>query len=427
MNRADQEALTRVTAGTPMGEVLRRYWLPAAFSADLEAGGAIKPLELLGDSLIMARAPDGTPVVMQRYCPHRGVSLHLGRNEPGGIRCVYHGWKFDRAGRCIDMPNEPEEHRFCDKVRARAPHVRERGGLLWVHLGGDAEPPPLPDLEWNSDARSPPFMWATVRNFNWVQAIEGDIDSSHLGILHHRLDDFGAPTVPGAAMPGPWSSGVKLVRSSGPPHIETADTDFGVIYSARRDYDAERDYHRVHPYLFPFHTMVGGSVDADSIAYNGKCWVPIDDTHTWMLEWQYRPGTPWTEAELAALLRARAPYKDTGEPGPEVDFGRDRAIEDDVLFFGVVSNPLQDRAVVESMGPIAARSDEHLGPADAMIIRVRRRMLAAARALREHGQAPPGSDDPTRYRVRPVGKILPRGADWVEATCLERSAWGGPR
>lgn len=424
MNPRDQEELTRVGAGTPMGELLRCYWLPAMLSADLEAGGPIQRLTLLGEKLVAARDPDGVPTVLFERCPHRGASLYFGRNEPGGIRCVYHGWKLDREGRCVDMPNEPEDLRFCHKVRARGLHCRERGGLVWVHFGAGRPAPPLPQLEWNSDPTSPAFMWATTRECNWVQALEGDIDSSHINFLHGRFDDAAAPTVLGATMPGSWSTGMRLVRELGPPRIQVADTPYGAIYSASRTHDSDREYHRVHPFLFPFHTMLSGMVGGRGTSFNGKCWVPIDDTHTRMLEWQYRPGEPWTDDEVAALRKARTPFAESGEPGPERDYGRDRSLESNRLFFGVISNPLQDRAILESMGPIADRSDEHLGPADGMIIRVRRRLLEAARALREHGRPPPGAEEPELYRVRPVGKILPRGADWLAGTEAERQAAG---
>jgi phthalate 4,5-dioxygenase len=406
-----------------MGELLRRYWLPAKLSQDLPAGGPIVPLRLLGESLVIARAPDGAVVVLAARCPHRGASLHLGHNELGGLRCIYHGWKFDHAGQCLEMPNEPEEHRFCEKVKTLAYPCRERGGVVWIYMGPHGTAPELPELEWNSDPRTPAYMHASVRNCNWVQALEGDLDSSHINILHGRVDDPGAPTVIGAHMPGSWSDGIRLVRGSSAPYLEVVDTEYGALYCARRLRDDGTAYHRVHPFLLPFHTMLGGGGEPGTLSYNGKCWVPIDDTHTWVLDWHFRPGVPWTEHERHAIEQARYPYAEGTEPGPERDYGRDRSLEGAQLFFGVSSNPLQDRAVEESMGPIADRTHEHLGKADAMIIRVRKRLLAAARALRDQGTPPPAADSPAAYRVRPAGAILPAGADWLEATRKRRDAW----
>lgn len=423
MRYEDQEMLTRVGAGTPMGELLRCYWLPALLSSDLEAGGSIRRLGLLGEALVAARTPDGEVLVLDARCPHRGASLHLGRNESGGIRCVYHGWKLDSEGRCIDMPNEPDGHLFCAKVTTTAYPCRERGGVVWIYMGEQRPAPCLPELEWNCDLRCQPYMRASLRNCNWVQAMEGDLDSSHIAMLHRRLDDPGAPTVPGANMPGAWAQGMRMVRGSGPPRLEVVDTGYGALYSARRPGEGDVEYHRVHPFLFPFHTMLGGIGEPGKLSYNGKCWVPVDDTHTWILDWHYRPDTPWTEEERRAIEQSRYPYPAGAEPGPEQDYGRDRSLERSQLFFGVLSNPLQDRAVEESMGPIADRSNEHLGPSDAMIIRVRRRLLEAARKLRDEGVTPPGVETPALYRVRPVGALLAPGADWVRETEAQRSVW----
>lgn len=423
MNREDQEVLTRTSAGTPMGDLLRRYWLPVLLSTELQAGGAIRRLRRLGDDLVIARAPDGTLVALAARCPHRGASLHLGHNEPGGLRCIYHGWKLDPRGQCVEMPNEPEPDRFCARVKTRAYACRERGGVVWLHMGPEGGTPPLPDLEWNLDTRCPAHLHASVRDCNWVQAMEGDLDSSHIGVLHARFDDASAPTVPGAAMPGSWATGMRMVRGLGSPHLEVVDTAYGALYTARRPREDGTDYHRVHPFLFPCHTMLGGAGERGQLSFNGKCWVPIDDTHTWMLDWHYRPESPWTEAERAAIERARYPFPAGEEPGPEHDYGRDRSLEGTRMFWGVLSNPLQDRAVEESMGAIANRDGEHLGPADAMIIRVRKRLLAAARALRDDGELPPGVETPQLYRVRPVGMVLPQGADWVRATQGARDAW----
>ncbi|MBY0276294.1 Rieske 2Fe-2S domain-containing protein [Candidatus Binatia bacterium] len=423
MNREDQEVLTRTSAGTPMGELLRRYWLPVLLSAELTAGGPIRRIRRLGDDLVLARAPDGTIVALAARCPHRGASLHLGHNEPGGLRCIYHGWKLDPRGQCVEMPNEPEQNRFCAQVQTRAYASRERGGVVWLYLGAGDAPPSLPDLEWNLDARCPAYLHASERACNWVQAMEGDLDSSHIGVLHARFDAPDGPTVPGAAMPGSWARGMRMVRELGAPLLDVVDTAYGALYTARRPREDGTDYHRVHPFLFPCHTMLGGVGEPGRLSFNGKCWVPIDDTHTWMLDWHYRPGSPWSDDERAAIEHARYPFPAGEEPGPECDYGRDRGLEGTRMFFGVLSNPLQDRAVEESMGAIADRSGEHLGPADAMIIRVRKRLLAAARALRDEGVAPPGVESPRLYRVRPVGAVLPPGADWVRATQDARDAW----
>jgi hypothetical protein len=177
--------------------------------------------------------------------------------------------------------------------------------------------------------------------------------------------------------------------------------------------------------------MVGGGTSEGEVSFNGKAWVPMDDEQTLALEWQYRPDRPWTEEERAALLKARVPWgflPPTSAPAgawrPRAhagnDYFLDRSLEKTQLFCGILSNPLQDAAIQESMGPIVDRTQEHLGPADAMIIKVRRLLIRAARALRERGITPPGVDQPELYHVRPVGMLLPPDADWVEATRARR-------
>lgn len=437
MRPQDSKALTRVGPGTVMGALLRQYWLPILLSPDLATSGAApQRVRILGEDLIAFRDGGGHVGLIEERCPHRGASLYFGRSEPDGLRCAYHGWKFTRDGRCSDMPNEPPECRFAERVRTRAYPCRERNGVVWAYLGPRPDPPPLPELEWNMLPGNPPFVWRALRSCNWLQALEGDLDSSHVAVLHATFDDADAPTVPDTRMPGGWSDGMRLVRTTDAPRIAAIDAPYGALYSAYRALDAERDYHRVHPFLMPFHTMVGGNPGAGQSSFNGKAWLPVDDAHTLVLEWQLRPATPWSDEERRQLARVRHPHgflPSTGAAWSAFrspahvgnDYLRDLALENDRQLLGILSNPLQDAAIQESMGPIVDRTKEHLGPADAMIVRVRRRLLAAARALSEHGTTPPGVDDPALYRVRPVGAVLPRGADWVSATHARREAFAG--
>lgn len=434
MKQEDNELLTRVGRGTPMGELLRQYWMPAALSAELpDCDGAVLRVRLLGENLVAFRATSGKVGLAAEACPHRGASLYFGRNEQEGLRCVYHGWKFDLEGRCTDMPNESPDCPLRNKVRLRTYPCRERNGVIWTYLGAREEPPSLPDLEWNQRPDNVPFMWRNYRACNWVQAMEGDIDSSHINFLHRTLDLSDLSTVPGVALPGFATTGIRMVQEGGVPRLETANTEAGVLHTSARRLDDGREYHRVHPFLFPFHTMVGGGTSAAEVSFNGKLWVPMDDEHSLVLEWQFRPGRPWGEAERAALLAARIPHgflPASSAPGgawrpracADNDYLRDRALEKAQLFCGILSNPLQDAAMQEGMGPIVDRTQEHLGPADSVIIQVRRRLMESARALRDHGIKPPGVDRPELYNVRPVGMVLPAGSDWAEATRARREA-----
>jgi hypothetical protein len=274
-------------------------------------------------------------------------------------------------------------------------------------------------------------MWRNYRACNWMQAMEGDLDSAHINFLHSTLDNDYVSTVPGVPLPGYAGNGVKILQKSGIPRLEARDMEAGVIHTAARPLSDGREYHRVHPFLFPFHTMVGGGTNTDEINFNGKLWVPMDDEQTLVLEWQYRPHLPWTDEEHAALLKVRIPHgflPPTSAPAGNWrpcanktnDYLLDRSLEKSTLFCGILSNPLQDAAMQESMGPIVDRSQERLGPSDRVIIQVRQRLLKAAQALRTQGITPPGVDNPALYRVRPVGIFISKDADWVGETKSRR-------
>jgi phthalate 4,5-dioxygenase oxygenase subunit len=185
LKHEENELITRVGPGTPMGNFMREYWVPAMLSSELP-GADSDPLRvmLLGEQLIGFRDSNGKIGLVANNCPHRGASLFFGRNEEAGLRCVYHGWKFDALGNCIDMPNEPAESDFRTKVKAVAYPTQERGGLVWAYLGPRTTPPPLPDLEGNMSPDAENYVRATQLNSNWLQILEGDIDTSHVAFLH---------------------------------------------------------------------------------------------------------------------------------------------------------------------------------------------------------------------------------------------------
>ena len=207
--------LTRVGPGTLMGEMMRQYWVPAAASGELSADSDPIRLVLLGERLIAFRDSDGVVGVMDHRCPHRCASLFLGRNEQGGIRCVYHGWKFSTDGTCVDMPNVAPEDRFA--VKAKAYPAAERNGLIWVYLGSRAEPPPLPQVEAN--LLSAVTIQFVQRDCNWLQAMEGDIDTSHFGFLHagHITQDMLEP-----------DSGLYHTVGNRAPKYHVTDTPWGI-------------------------------------------------------------------------------------------------------------------------------------------------------------------------------------------------------
>jgi phenylpropionate dioxygenase-like ring-hydroxylating dioxygenase large terminal subunit len=397
-----------------MGDLMRQYWIPALMSKELpQTDGAPVRVRLLGENLIAFRDSAGQVGLIQNHCPHRGASLFFGRNEECGLRCAYHGWKFDVSGRCVDMPNEPAESNFKDKVRAVAYPCVERGGVVWTYMGPHATPPALPDLEPNMVPE--PSVWTVLRECNWLQALEGDIDTSHFGFLHMGLADAEDMT--------PGTFDYYVIKDRRPRYL-VIDTDFGTMYGAYRPATPDTYYWRTAAFLFPFWTMIPTGVLG--VEVRARAWVPIDDEHTmfWHLELprqgSNRPGRrdgyylPNT-TDWLGRWRLRADARN--------DYLIDRGAQRTASYTGIDDIHTQDQMVTESMGPIYDRTQEHLASADAMIIRTRQRLLRAAVALREQGTVPPGVDDPQVYGVRTGSVVLPRDVDWLEGTEHLRKAF----
>jgi phenylpropionate dioxygenase-like ring-hydroxylating dioxygenase large terminal subunit len=406
-----------------MGDLLRQYWMPCLPSSELPApDGPPKKVRLLGEDLVAFRDTRGEVGLLAANCPHRGASLFFGRNEECGLRCPYHGWKFDVAGRCVDMPNEPEDRTFPDKVRARAYPCRDVNGVVWTYLGPRETPPPLPAFEINTlpaDHVYPPLMM--LEECNWVQALEGDIDSSHIDFVHAKRS-------PESKQRGTWNRDRR-------PRLEILPTEYGACYSARRLAHTDGLYwHRITQFILPFYSMIAAS---DPHIVSARAWVPLDDHHNLQFVMRARLDRPVTGEEQR---QARDPFAAWGgyvEPDGHPyrrfytranlhnDYLVDRALEKELTIGIPFLTNLQDRAMTETMGPIYDRTQEHLGTTDAMVIHVRRRLLDAARTLRDQGTVPPNVDDPRLCRVRPASALLPEGVSWITTTEKARQSDAG--
>jgi len=429
LSREDNELLCKVGPGTPTGALLRQYWVPALMSSELpEKDGAPVRVRLLGENLIAFRVTSGKIGLIQNHCPHRGASLFFGRNEEEGLRCVYHGWKYSCEGHCVDMPNEPEESNFKSKIHATAYPCVERNDIIWTYMGPRQTPPPLPDIEPNMLSQGEYQVQKVLRECNWFQGLEGDIDTSHLGFLH-----LGA-VKPDQTKPGTFDYYNVTDRA---PKYEVVDTEFGTSYGAYRPAEADTYYWRIAHFLFPFFTMIPTGILGMQVLV--RAWVPVDDNH--MMFWSIaaprsRVGTG-AAGGASGLSAGGRPVAAAGSraggfeflpdtsdwtgkfrltQNKDNDYLIDRDAQRTESFTGIAGIHQQDQAVTESMGPIYDRSQEHLGTSDAMVIRTRRRVINAARALRDSATIPPGVDDPTVYRHRSGGVILPRDANWLEAT-----------
>jgi phenylpropionate dioxygenase-like ring-hydroxylating dioxygenase large terminal subunit len=415
-----------------MGHLMRQYWIPALSTAELpERDGSPKRLRLLGENLIAFRVTSGAVGLVSNACPHRGASLFFGRNEEEGLRCVYHGWKFDITGTCVDMPSEPAGSDFIDKVRARTYPTHERGGIIWAYMGTRPTPPPLPQLEATMLPEGEYEILQIHRDCNWMQALEGDIDTVHAAFLHAGASRLEATT--------PGSSAYYTARTRA-ARFSVIDTEVGTSYGAYRAADADRYYWRIAHYLFPFYTMTPtGVLGVQQLV---RIWVPEDDGHT--MYWRVsRKGTRGEGGEQAFDREAAAgnrmhhgmefvpdstDWMGRWRLAADVtnDYQIDRESQRAMKSYTGIDNGgafLQDQAVTESMGPIYDREQEHLGSTDAMIIRTRRRIINAAKALLEDGLTPPGVDQPELYAQRSGVCTLPREADWWEATVELRRAF----
>jgi phenylpropionate dioxygenase-like ring-hydroxylating dioxygenase large terminal subunit len=398
-----------------MGDLMRRYWVPALLSSEL-ASPDCDPVRvmLLGEKLIAFRDSHGQVGLVANHCPHRGASLFFGRNEEAGLRCVYHGWKFDAHGTCVDMPNEPAESDFRTKVKAVAYACTERGGIVWAYMGPRADPPPLPDLEPNMLPDAALHVGAIQRECNWLQALEGDIDTSHLGFLHLGARDAES------MQPGTFNYYTVKDRS---PRYAVVDTDAGAMYGAYRPATADVNYWRIAQFLFPFYALIPSGVLGLSRLV--RAWVPMDDNHT-MFFVMGVAGSVGAGVDLHEVMPNTSDWygrfllpQNAGNDY-QIDRQKQRSMQS---YTGLSSIHLEDLAITESMGALLDRSAEHLGTSDVMVIRVRRRLMAAARALREHSEVPPGSENPAVYRTRSGSVFLPKDVDWIAATEDLRAAF----
>ena len=435
----DNEALTHVGPGTIMGDLLRQYWVPALLSEELpEPDSDPVRVRLLGENLIAFRVTSGRIGLLQDGCPHRAASLFFGRNEEEGIRCAYHGWKFDVHGSCLEQLNEPVG--FEKKIRAVAYPCVERGGLVWAYMGPRKTPPPLPDLEPNLMVEGRGRVSPNMFNWNWFQCMENNMDTSHQGILHFGsvpLEDALDPAKAQQAYAGPVED-LKYIVGNRATTFVVKDMEAGCSYGAYRPGDENTNYFRTMHWLFPWVTMT----PVIKLGQTSSCvlTVPLDDTHT--MSWGMTTGRldePPNNAVRPGGGRGLLPnthdwlgryrlkfFYDTAAAG-EYDFLVDRHEQKTgrtvTGYTGLPSVPVQDGAITWSQGAIVDRSKENLGSTDAMIARVRRRLLNAAKELREKGTIPPGVDDPHIYRQRSGWSLVPKDADWWEYLRPRREAF----
>jgi phthalate 4,5-dioxygenase len=413
LTREDNELLTRTGPGTLLGRLFRRYWIPALQSDELpETDGAPVHVEILGERLVAFRATDGTVGLLDEACAHRGASLLYARNEECGLRCIYHGWKWDTQGRCVDTPTEPPDSTFKHRVRQPSYPVREAGGVIWAYLGNRETIPPFPGFQWTALPESQRIANKVLQECNYLQALEGGVDSAHVGSLHRAFAGSGGPW-------SPWGveMGAHAVRDTS-PRLELQTTGYGYRYAAIRKREDGQQYIRITPFIMPWYTFVPiGPGEGDDILFHA--WVPRDDYSNWAWDVHFNLDDP---VNIEGDVERRGLWLDSNFRklrNPDNKYLQDRQAMKDRNFSGIAGIMTQDHAVQESMGPLYDRSKEHLASSDRAVIQLRRFLMNCIQTFREDLD-PPGLDPKLPYhRICSEVAVKPGDIAWDIACPLD--------
>ena len=396
-------------AGTPMGGLLRRFWAPILLSSELPAPDC-PPVRvpLMGEKLVAFRDTDGRLGLIDEFCAHRGVSLWFGRNEECGIRCPYHGWKYDVTGQCVDLPSEEDSTGTRSRIKLKSYPCIEKAGVIWAYLGPPGQRPPEPALEWTEVSPGQLFVSKRLQECNYLQALEGGIDSSHVSWLHGNAfkED---PLFTG-------SRGNQYNEEDRMPIFEIEPFDGGLLIGARRNGAEGHYYWRITPWIMPWYTIIPPRAGHP---LGGHAWVPIDDHHCWAWSINYHPNRDLTEAEREAMQGGKGIHV-TYVPGtfiPAANARNDYLIDREAQASGRLANgvegiAMQDASLQESMGPIQDRTKENLCLTDAGIVATRRELMRAAQANLD-GKLVKGLAAGDQH-VRSAAVELPHDTNFVE-------------
>jgi phthalate 4,5-dioxygenase oxygenase subunit len=422
LTKENNDLLTQTGPGTPMGDLFRCYWHPALLAEELpEPNCPPVRVQLLSEKLIAFRDSENRLGLIEEFCAHRRVSLWFGRNEESGLRCPYHGWKYDVHGNCVDVPSE-DDPKFCEQIKLKAYSLVEKGGILWAFMGDLNNQPPLPEYEFCNVGPEHRFISKRLQECNWLQAMEGGIDSSHVSFLHSANLNTD-PLFKGA-------EGNKYNMGDLCPVFEVVDMPGGLLIGARRNAEDDQYYWRITPWVMPSFTMIAPRGDHP---VHGHFWVPIDDENCWTWSYDYKASRELSAQERQAMQNGDGIHC---EYVPETyiplanksnDYLMDRdAQKAGITFSGVHGIAVQDSSLQESMGPICDRTREKLAPTDRGIMLARRKLLKAVKEFQEAGKEPPGID-PDTHAVRSASLLLPRDQAYNEAASEQLRAAPGKR
>jgi phthalate 4,5-dioxygenase oxygenase subunit len=373
LSKEDNELITRAGRGTPMGDLIRRYWVPALLSEEIpRVDGAPVRVKILGEDLVAFRDTRGRIGLLGEHCAHRGTSLFFGRNEECGLRCVYHGWKYDLEGNVVDTPAEPAGSDFGKKLRHTAYPTHEANGVIYAYLGPRELMPAFPNYEWTQVPLEFTYVTKSLLECNYLQGLEGECDSSHLSFLHRSFTN---------------ERNQVLYKSDTAPFYETEDTDFGVRLIATRNAADGQHYVRFSAFVMPVYGCVpAGRATNELEGYEIHTYVPADDTHCWRYDIGFRRDRAVREDEVHRRKQIKPDYTRIRNAGN--NYLQDRQMQKSVNFTGIDDFLNHDACATESMGAIFDRSKEHLGVSDKAVIAVRKFLLTAVKEIQK-GQEPP--------------------------------------
>jgi phenylpropionate dioxygenase-like ring-hydroxylating dioxygenase large terminal subunit len=386
MTREDNDILTQTGPGTPMGALMRQYWTPAIRSSALERDGAPVRVKLYGEDFVAFRATDGRVGFLDEACPHRGVSLALGRNEENGLRCIFHGWKLDVTGKVVDAMSEPESRRarFCANIRTNQYSVHEACGVVWVFLG-KGTPPPFPEFDFMKLPADQVCVRRGVVPYNWLQGLEAHIDGSHVPILHSGF----LRTRNGENLQADFRKDLLRTLAQTAPKFEMDVTPYGIQECALRSAPDSMTYARIREVVLPFFTFIPAPNEGPCMA---RVSVPIDDETS--AEWYvvYNPFKPLSPESIKTMFHNTSDDPDNFAANlgtKENAWNQDRAAMKEGHWSGFPRNfPFEDFIVQAAMGRRVDRSKEQLGSSDMVVVKVRQLLLDAARGFQAGKPAP---------------------------------------
>jgi phthalate 4,5-dioxygenase len=416
LSKHDNELLTRTERGTPMGELMRRYWIPALLSEEIPAPDC-PPVQvrILGEQLVAFRDSKGQIGLLEENCSHRGTSLYYGRNEECGLRCIYHGWKYDVDGNVLDTPAEPPGSKLKDKVKHLAYPTREAAGIVYAYLGPPEKMPLFPNYDWHQVPLSYTYVTKRFMECNYLQGVEGEVDSSHLSLLHRSFK------------PTPRQA---LFAEDSSPIFEIEEKDFGLVLTALRKTEGTKQYVRISTFVLPMVTCIpSGPREGERLqGYEIKIYVPTDDFHSWRYDVGFAKSSEVNNENVGSFLPFRRKqmgpdYK--GVRNIHNHYLQDRQAQKTDNYTGIQGFVNHDACATESMGPLYDRSREHLGLSDKGVIAMRRFLLDVLRDFQAGKEPPHIVRDPAENSFPDIfagTAIIPAGIDWRDALDEARPA-----